>query len=217
MTYEETLEWLYRQLPMFQRQGPMALKLDLSRMYDMMDLLGNPQDSLSFIHVAGTNGKGSSSHIIASVLQSSGKKVALYTSPHYKDFRERIKINGAFISKEYVTQFVQQKGALLKELQPSFFELTFCMAIQYFADQEPDIVILETGLGGRLDSTNIVKPLACLITNIGYDHQQFLGETLPEIAFEKACIIKVDTPVLIGEYQQEVAYVFEQVASELKA
>lgn len=217
MTYEETLEWLYRQLPMFQRQGPMALKLDLSRMYDMMDLLGNPQDSLTYIHIAGTNGKGSCSHILASVLQSAGKKVGLYTSPHYKDFRERIKINGSFIPKDFVTHFVEEKGAVLKDLQPSFFELTFCMAIQYFAEQQPDIVILETGLGGRLDSTNIVKPIACLITNIGYDHQQFLGDTLPEIAFEKAGIIKAGVPVLIGEHQEEVAFVFEQVALELKA
>lgn len=216
-SYEETLRWMYKQLPMFQRQGPVALKLDLSRMYALLELLDNPHEGISYIHIAGTNGKGTNAHIIASVLQASGLKVGMYTSPHYKDFRERIKINGGFIKESFVVDFIASNKELFKAHQPSFFELTFLMAICYFKAKAPDLVILETGMGGRLDSTNVVDPLICLITNIGYDHQQFLGESLPEIAFEKGGIIKPEVPVVIGEYQEEVAYVFRQISKELNA
>ena len=215
--FEDTIEWMFRQLPMFQRQGPVALKLDLSRMYELLALLDNPHEGQNYLHIAGTNGKGTSSHIVASVLQEAGLRVGMYTSPHYKDFRERIKINGQFIEKNFIVEFIEEHKALFKPLQPSFFELTFLMSIAYFKSKQPDVIILETGMGGRLDSTNVVTPLACLITNIGYDHQQFLGDTLAEIAFEKGGIIKPSVPVVIGEYQEEVTYVFEQLASELKA
>ena len=216
-SYEETLRWMYMQLPMFQRQGPVALKLDLSRMFTLLKLLGNPQEGISYIHIAGTNGKGTNAHIIASVLQASGLQVGMYTSPHYKDFRERIKINGVFVDKSFVVEFMETNKELFKVHQPSFFELTFLMAISYFKAQAPDLVILETGMGGRLDSTNVIDPMICLITNIGYDHQQFLGDTLPEIAFEKGGIIKSNVPVIIGEYQEELAFVFEQISQELNA
>lgn len=215
--FEETLKWMFKQLPMFQRQGPVALKLDLTRMVDLLKRLGDPHKGLKYIHIAGTNGKGTSAHIIASVLQASGLSVGMYTSPHYKDFRERIKINGSFVEKSFVVDFIAHNKSKFEDLQPSFFELTFLMAVSYFKQQQPDIIILETGMGGRLDSTNVVEPLICLITNIGYDHQQFLGETLEEIAFEKGGIIKPKIPVVIGEFQQETAFVFEQLASELAA
>ena len=216
-SYEETLGWMYKQLPMFQRQGPVALKLDLSRMYALLELLGNPHEDIKYIHIAGTNGKGTNAHVIASVLQASGLQIGMYTSPHYKDFRERIKINGGFIEKSFVVDFIETNKELFKAHQPSFFELTFLMAISYFKAKAPDLVILETGMGGRLDSTNVVDPLICLITNIGYDHQKFLGDSLPEIAFEKGGIIKPEVPVVIGEYQEEVAYVFKQISKELNA
>lgn len=212
--YEETLDWMFKQLPMFQRQGPIALKLDLSRIYKMMDLLGNPHQDLPFIHIAGTNGKGTTGHIIASVLQASGFQVGMYTSPHYVDFRERIKINGELIDQSFIIDFVDQNKTPFEAIQPSFFEWTFALSISYFKAKSPDFIVLETGMGGRLDSTNVVDPLISLITNIGYDHQQFLGDTLVEIAFEKGGIIKPSRPVVIGERQNEIQYVFEQLASE---
>ncbi len=212
--YEETLDWMFKQLPMFQRQGPIALKLDLSRIKKMMDMLGNPHQGLPFIHIAGTNGKGTTGHIIASILQASGFQVGMYTSPHYVDFRERIKINGALIDQAFIIDFVDQNKTAFEAIQPSFFEWTFALSIVYFKAKSPDFIVLETGMGGRLDSTNVVDPLISLITNIGYDHQQFLGDTLVEIAFEKGGIIKPFKSVVIGERQSEIQYVFEQLALE---
>jgi len=204
---------------MFQRVGPKALKYDLGNITKFMDIYGNPQDNLTCIHVAGTNGKGSVSHMLASILQEAGYSVGLYTSPHYKDYRERIRLNGQMIEKSYVTTFVShlRKTEVIQTIKPSFFEISVAMAFQYFADKQTDICIIETGLGGRLDSTNIITPLLSIITNIGYDHQATLGETLPEIASEKAGIIKQNIPVMIGEYQAEVAEIFTKKASKEKA
>ena len=199
---------------MYQREGAPALKYDLSRITEIMERLGNPQDTYPTIHIAGTNGKGSVSHMIAAVLQAAGYKVGLHTSPHYLDFRERIKINGTLISKEQVISFVQKVRSLMAELSPSFFELSVAMAFESFQKEEIDVAIIETGLGGRLDSTNILKPVLSVITNIGYDHQEFLGDTLPKIAKEKAGIIKPNTPVVIGESTPELTVLFNQIATE---
>ncbi len=212
LSYQEALDYLFSKLPMFQRIGPPAFKKSLEKTRLLMERLGNPQDRLRCIHIAGTNGKGSVAHMLAAICQSAGYKVGLHTSPHYLDFRERIKLNGALAPKSFVIDFVWKHQSFIEELGPSFFEVSVGMAFQYFVQEKVDIAVIETGLGGRLDSTNVVTPLLSIITNIGYDHQQFLGDTLPEIAGEKAGIIKAGIPVLIGESQEEVRHVFEQKA-----
>ena len=213
MTYSETLEWMFRQLPMYQRQGSAAFKKDLTNSLALAQVLDNPHKKFKSIHVAGTNGKGSTSHMIASILQEAGYKVGLYTSPHLKDFRERIKINGEMIPENEVIDFVQNLKSFFEVRKVSFFEMTVGMAFHYFAAEKVDIAVIEVGLGGRLDSTNIIIPEVSVITNIGLDHTQFLGETLPEIASEKAGIIKDGIPVIIGEYQKEVFGVFQEKAT----
>lgn len=217
MNYKETLSYLYTQLPMFQRTGPAAFKKDLSNILRLSNHLDNPHEKLKCIHLAGTNGKGSTAHLLASVLQASGLKVGLYTSPHYRDFRERIKINGVYISKRKVVDFVAKNKSEIRKIGPSFFEITVALAFDYFAKEKVDIAVIETGLGGRLDSTNIITPLVSVITNISFDHQQFLGDTLPAIAGEKAGIIKPKIPVVIGEKQREVFKVFKEKAKKEKA
>lgn len=217
MDYSATLSYLYEQLPMYQRMGPAAFKKDLSNTIALCEALDNPHKQFKCIHVAGTNGKGSVTHIIGSILQAQGHKVGLYTSPHYKDFRERIKVNGQFMTEEAVVDFVAEHKTVIEQIQPSFFEITVAMAFDYFARQEVDYAVIEVGLGGRLDSTNVITPLLSVITNIGYDHMQFLGDTLPEIAGEKAGIIKPGIPVIIGETQLEVAEVFKGIAEEREA
>ncbi|WP_298264574.1 folylpolyglutamate synthase/dihydrofolate synthase family protein [uncultured Lutibacter sp.] len=214
MNYNDTLNWMFSQLPMYQRQGKTAFKKDLTNSLALSKHLNFPEKKIKTIHVAGTNGKGSTSHMLASVLQEAGYKVGLYTSPHLKDFRERIKINGIEIKKNEVVDFIGNNQHFLLKNQLSFFEMTVGMAFNHFAKHHVDIAIIEVGLGGRLDSTNIITPVVSVITNIGYDHTQFLGETLPEIAFEKAGIIKSNTPVVIGEFQKEVFPVFEKIANE---
>jgi len=215
MTYKEVTDFLFSQLPMYQRQGVSAFKKNLDNIIALCDLLDNPQEKFKTIHIAGTNGKGSVSHIIAAGLQANGYSVGLYTSPHYKDYRERIKINGDFISEQDVIDFVENHKEDFLRIQPSFFEITVAMAFDYFANQDVDVAIIETGLGGRLDSTNILNPILSIITNISLDHQSMLGDTLPEIAGEKAGIIKKDTPVIIGEYQEEVNTVFLDKAQSM--
>ena len=212
MNYKETLDWMFSKLPMYQRQGKTAFKKDLTNSIALAKHLNNPHNHFKSVHVAGTNGKGSTSHMIASILQEAGYKVGLYTSPHLKDFRERIKINGQPISESEVIQFVINNKTFLEQQKLSFFEMTVGLAFDYFAKQEVDIAIVEVGLGGRLDSTNIITPLVSVITNIGYDHTQFLGETLEEIAFEKGGIIKKGIPVVIGEQQAEIEHVFFDLA-----
>jgi dihydrofolate synthase/folylpolyglutamate synthase len=202
---------------MYQRQGSTAFKKDLTNIRAFSHHLGRPELSFKSVHVAGTNGKGSVSHMIASVLQAAGYKTGLYTSPHLKDFRERIRVNGQPISREDVVQFIELHKAFLERQKLSFFELTVGMAFDHFAREQVDIAIIEVGLGGRLDSTNVIKPLVSVITNIGYDHMQFLGNSLPEIAVEKGGIIKPGIPVVIGETQDEVAHVFKELARERQA
>jgi len=214
MDYQETIAFLFSQLPMYQRKGKAAYKADLSNTIELCKRLGNPEKGFKSIHVAGTNGKGSTSHFIASMLQEAGYKVGLYTSPHLLDFRERVRLNGKMIPEDYVVEFVQTKQALLEDIHPSFFEWTVALAFTYFSDQDVDIAVIETGLGGRLDSTNIIQPLVSVITNIGFDHMQFLGDTLPKIAWEKAGIIKSGVPVVVGETQEEVKDIFVQKAKE---
>ena len=217
MRYSEALDYLYTQLPMFQRQGPKAFKKDLTNIHSLMELMDQPQDSWPCIHVAGTNGKGTTSHMMAAMLQAAGYRVGLYTSPHYRDFRERIKINGEYISKSAVKKFVQwyQKNGLA--IKASFFEITVAMAFDYFRTERVEIAIIETGLGGRLDSTNVVDPLLSVITNIGLDHTNFLGDTLELIAGEKAGIIKSGRPVVIGRMQAETTQIFSITAKERNA
>lgn len=212
MTYKETIDFLFSQLPMYQRQGKAAYKADLSNTLALCERLNNPETKFKSIHVAGTNGKGSTSHFIASILQEAGYKVGLYTSPHLLDFRERIKINGQMIPEETVVEFVNVKHPLLADIKPSFFEWTVGLAFDYFAEQKVDIAVIETGLGGRLDSTNVITPLLSVITNIGLDHTQFLGDTLAKVAMEKAGIIKAKVPVVIGETQEEIKSLFEEKA-----
>ncbi len=214
MTYPETLNYLYAQLPMFQRIGPAAFKKDLTNTLALAEHLGNPQHKFPSIHVAGTNGKGSVSHILAAICQASGLKTGLYISPHYKDFRERIKINGAYIPKTHVVHFVETNKKIIEKIEPSFFEMCVAMAFDHFAREQVDIAIIEVGLGGRLDSTNIITPVLSVITNISYDHQNMLGDTLPLIAGEKAGIIKPGVPVVVGETQPESAPVFLKKAAE---
>lgn len=215
--YQATLAYLFEQLPMFQRVGPPAFKKGLGNITALLEALENPQLKFPAIHIAGTNGKGSTAHLLAAVLQASGHKTGLYVSPHYKDFRERIKINGNYVSKAYVVDFAERCKPLFEKIQPSFFEITVAMAFDYFAQQKVDVAVIETGLGGRFDSTNIITPMLSIITNISYDHQQFLGDTLPQIAFEKAGIIKAGVPVVIGETQRETQPVFEDKAEEVQA
>ena len=207
-TYQDTLDYLYEKLPMFSRIGKAALKPDLTNTIKLCTAIGDPQQQFKSVHIAGTNGKGSTSHALATVFQHAGYKTGLYTSPHLTDFRERIRINGVMVNKEWVVDFVAQHKALIEEIQPSFFEVTVAMAFAAFAEAQVDIAIIETGLGGRLDSTNIITPLLSIITNISYDHKDLLGNTLPEIAAEKAGIIKPNVPVVIGEQQDETERVF---------
>jgi dihydrofolate synthase/folylpolyglutamate synthase len=214
MNYEETIAFLYNQLPAFQRIGAAAYKANLDNTYALMKILGEPQLQFKSIHIAGTNGKGSTANMLASIYQEAGYKTALYTSPHLKDFRERIRLNGTMIPKEFVVDFVANFAVRFTPISPSFFELTMAMAFHYFAQQKVDIAIVETGMGGRLDSTNIIVPELSIITNIGFDHVQFLGDTLAKIAAEKAGIIKNKIPVLIGEKQTEIQSVFEKKAKE---
>jgi len=208
MTYKEILDWMFVQLPMYQNDGSTAFKKDLTNILALSKELGFPEQKFKSIHVAGTNGKGSTSHILASILQEAGYKVGLYTSPHLKNFTERIRINGVEISEEKVAEFINGNKDFLEQQKMSFFEMTVGLAFDYFASEKVDIAIIEVGLGGRLDSTNSITPEVAVITNIGLDHTQFLGETLPEIAFEKAGIIKKNIPVVIGEEQAAVKGVF---------
>lgn len=216
-SWSETLDFMYQQLPMFQRIGAAAYKKDLTNTIKLSEACGNPHLGLKSVHIAGTNGKGTTSHIIASGLQSQGYSVGVYTSPHYIDFRERIKINGIYISKKYIRHFLNAHLQEIEEIQPSFFELTVVLAFKYFVDMKVDIAVIETGLGGRLDSTNIVIPLLSVITNISFDHMAMLGNTLPLIAGEKAGIIKKNIPVVVGESQEEVKDVFINKAKEMNA
>ena len=213
MTYEETVEYLFHVTPVFEKTGASAYKEGLSNTHALDEHFGHPHRQFKTIHVAGTNGKGSCSHTLAAILQSAGYKVGLYTSPHLVDFRERIRINGQCISKEYVVDFVEQERSFFEPLHPSFFELTTAMAFKYFAEQAVDIAVIEVGLGGRLDCTNIITPVLSIITNISFDHTQFLGNTLAKIAGEKAGIIKKNVPVVIGETTPETLPVFQKKAA----
>jgi dihydrofolate synthase/folylpolyglutamate synthase len=211
--YQQTINYLYARLPMFQREGKVALHLKLDRIEAFMAYLGNPHLHYPTIHVAGTNGKGSVSHSIASVLQEAGYRTGLYTSPHLSDFRERIRLSGSMISEKNVMDFVSEHRQYIESNHLSFFELTVAMAFTIFAQEHVDIAMIEVGMGGRLDATNIISPMLSVITNIAFDHMEFLGDTLSKIAAEKAGIIKANTPVIIGEYQEETLAVFESIAS----
>ena len=217
MNYQQTLDFLFSQLPMFQRIGKAAYKANLDNTLALDKYFMYPHKSFKTIHIAGTNGKGSVSHMLAAVLQKAGYKTGLYTSPHLRDFRERIKINGEEIPEDKVVEFVEKHKEGFAPVKPSFFELTVAMAFDYFANEKVDIAVIETGLGGRLDSTNIISPELSIITNISKDHMQFLGETLELIALEKAGIIKKATPLVVGEYQQAIAHVFKNKAVEKNA
>ena len=212
-TYSDTLDWMYARLPMYQQKGADALQYKLATIQKFAAYLGDPHQQFKSIHVAGTNGKGSSCHMLAAVLQEAGYTVGLYTSPHLKDFTERIRINGEPMPQEQVVEFVETNKSYLEEYPLSFFEMTVGMAFDYFAEQKVDIAVIEVGLGGRLDSTNIISPEICLITNIGMDHQQILGNTLTKIGLEKAGIIKANTPVIIGQQQPEVEGAFRMIAA----
>lgn len=217
MNYQETIDYLFNALPMFQRIGASAFKKDLNNTLALCSHLGNPEKKFKSIHVAGTNGKGSTSHTLAAILQSAGYKTGLYTSPHLKSFTERIRINGEKITEQAVVDFVDANKSFLDELQPSFFEMTVALAFWYFAKEQVDIAIIEVGMGGRLDSTNVITPELAVITNIGWDHMQFLGDTLPLIAGEKAGIIKPNVPVIISQTQEETTSVFLKKALENQA
>ncbi len=217
MNYQETLDWLFSQLPMYQRQGKAAYKADLNNTLELDKYFSHPHRNFKSIHVAGTNGKGSVSHMLASVLQESGYKVGLYTSPHLKDFRERIRINGEMVSEDFVVKFIEDHKLKFEEIHPSFFEMTVAMAFDYFAKENIDIAVVEVGMGGRLDSTNIIQPDLSIITNIGFDHTAFLGNSLSDIAGEKAGIIKNKIPVVIGETNKETQPVFDSKAKEMKS
>lgn len=217
MTYTETIEYLFSRLPMFSRMGAGAIKNNLVNTRAICSWLGDPQNKFKSIHIAGTNGKGSCSHMIAAVLHECGYKTGLYTSPHLKDFRERIRINGEMVSKDFVISFTERIRPLIEETNPSFFELTVGMAFEYFAEQRIDVAVIETGLGGRLDSTNVIVPELSVITNIGMDHMNILGDTLPLIAAEKAGIIKNKVTTIIGESSDETDEVFMSVAIEKHA
>ena len=217
MNYNQTVNWLFNQLPVYQLDGVFKYKVNLEPILNTCDYLNNPQNKFRSIHVAGTNGKGSSSHMLSSILQEAGLKVGLYTSPHLLDFRERIKLNGKLVEKDFVSDFVTKNMEFFKNNNISFFEMTVAMAFDYFAKSNVDIAIIETGLGGRLDSTNILNPLVSLITNIGLDHKEFLGANLKDIAKEKAGIIKSGVPVVISEFQKETYSVFEETAKNLNS
>jgi dihydrofolate synthase/folylpolyglutamate synthase len=216
-TYEDAIAYLMERLPMFQRIGSSAYKKDLTNTIALLEAMGNPHHQYKTVHVGGTNGKGSVSHMIAAFLEDAGYKTGLYVSPHYLDIRERIKINGEYIDKDYFTSFVESHIVLIEDIQPSYFELLVAMAFTYFRDQEVDIAVIEVGLGGRLDSTNVITPILSVITNISYDHQNLLGDTLELIAGEKAGIIKSRVPVIIGERQENLIPIFEEKANELSA
>lgn len=215
--YEEAVQWLYTQLPMYQRIGAAAYKADLTNTLKLCNYLDNPQNGFTSIHIAGTNGKGSTSHMLASILQSAGYRVGLYTSPHLKSFTERIRLNGKEIDPGFVVEFVNKHHRFFSSFDPSFFEITVAMAFDYFNQQKVDVAVIETGLGGRLDSTNIITPILSVITNIGFDHQNLLGNTLEKIALEKAGIIKKNVPVVIGEQQPETMDVFTTKAGSMQA
>lgn len=217
LSYDDTLRFLYENLPMFQRIGAAALKNDLTNTVALCTALGDPQKKFKSIHVAGTNGKGSSSHMLASIFQSAGYKTGLYTSPHLKEFTERIKINGAEVSRGFIIDFVDRIRPVIERIKPSFFEITVAMAFDYFAQNNIDVAMIEVGLGGRLDSTNVITPELSLITNIGWDHKDILGDTLEKIASEKAGIIKPGVPVVISERQENVEEVFIRKSNEVSA
>ena len=217
MTYQQTLDYLVTKLPLFSKIGAAAYKKDITNTVLLCEAAGNPQNKIKTIHVAGTNGKGSVSHMLAAIFQQSGYKTGLYTSPHLKDFRERIKVNGEFIEEDFVVLFVEKMKSVSEEINPSFFELTVVMGLEYFAEQKVDIAIIETGLGGRLDSTNVITPELSIITNIGYDHMNILGDTLEKITFEKAGIIKPNVPVVIGESLPETKNIFLEKAKQCNA
>ena len=217
MNYQETIDYLYHTLPMFSRMGAAAIKKDITNTVRLCEALGDPQHKFKTIHIAGTNGKGSTSHMLAATLQTAGYKTGLYTSPHLKDFRERIRVNGKMCEEAFVVDFTKRIQPLINEIEPSFFEITVAMAFEYFVDQQVDIAVIEVGLGGRLDSTNIINPELSVITNIGWDHMNMLGETLEKIAFEKAGIIKQKVPVVIGEISAASRPVFEQKAKDCSA
>lgn len=217
MTYQQTLDYLVTKLPLFSKIGAAAYKKDITNTVLLCEAAGNPQNKIKTIHVAGTNGKGSVSHMLAAIFQQSGYKTGLYTSPHLKDFRERIKVDGEMIEENFIISFVEKMKTVTEEISPSFFELTVVMALQYFAEQKVDIAIIETGLGGRLDSTNVITPLLSIITNIGYDHMNILGDTLEKITFEKAGIIKPKVPVVIGESLPETKNIFLEKAKQCNA
>jgi dihydrofolate synthase / folylpolyglutamate synthase len=217
VTYAETLSYLYQNLPMFQRVGSAAYKPNLTNTLKLCDVLDNPHQKFKSIHVAGTNGKGSVSHMLAAILQTAGYKTGLYTSPHLKEFTERIRINGKEINQDFVVDFVERIKPEIEKIKPSFFEITVAMTFDYFAQQKVDIAVIETGMGGRLDSTNVISPILSLITNISWDHKDLLGDTLQKIASEKAGIIKAHVPVVISERQEEVQAVFESKAMECRS
>ena len=217
MTYQQTLDYLVTKLPLFSKVGAAAYKKDITNTVLLCDASGNPQNKIRTIHVAGTNGKGSTSHMLAAIFQQCGYKTGLYTSPHLKDFRERIKVDGNWIEENFIISFVEKMKDISEKISPSFFELTVVMALQYFAEQKVDIAIIETGLGGRLDSTNVITPVLSIITNIGYDHMNILGDTLEKIAFEKAGIIKPNVPVVIGESLPETKNIFLEKAKQCKS
>ena len=217
MTYQQTIDYLFTRLPMFSRIGADAIKKDITNTVLLCESLGNPHTKFKSIHIAGTNGKGSVSHMLAAILQTAGYKTGLYTSPHLKDFRERIRINGEMIPQAFVVDFVQSMKPDIEEMNPSFFEITVAMAFDFFAKEKVDIAVVEVGLGGRLDSTNIITPELSVITNIGWDHMNVLGDSLEKIAFEKAGIIKKNIPVIVGESSGSIKSVFERVAGEREA
>ncbi len=217
MTYEETLEYLYNRLPMFTRTGPAALKMDLDNTLSLCAALGEPQKKFRSIHIAGTNGKGSTSHMLASILQAAGYKTGLYTSPHIFDFGERIRINGSMADRQFIMDFVEKAKPLIEKIEPSFFELSVAMAFEWFARNEVDVAVIETGLGGRLDSTNVLTPVLSVITNVGFDHEDLLGSSLDLIASEKAGIIKPHVPVVVGEQLPETRQVFIDKANGSEA
>jgi len=217
MTYAETISYLYTRLPMFSRIGASAIKKDLTNTIALCEALGNPHKHFKSVHVAGTNGKGSTSHMLAAIMAESGYKTGLYTSPHLHDFRERIRINGQMVPEAFVVEFVNRIRFLIESIEPSFFEVTVAMAFSYFSEEQVDVAVIEVGLGGRLDSTNVITPELSVITNIGWDHTQLLGDTLPLIAAEKAGIIKPGVPVVVGETTTDTRNVFVEIAAAKKA
>src|SRR5215467_14249583 len=217
MNYQETIDYLFSRLPMYSRIGAAAFKKDLTNIKTLCAFLDYPDKKFKSIHVAGTNGKGSVSHMLAAILQTAGYKTGLYTSPHLKDFRERIKIDREMVDKGFIIDFTERIKPLIEEIEPSFFEITVAMAFEYFVQEKVDIAVVETGLGGRFDSTNIITPELSVITNIGWDHMNILGDSLEKIAFEKAGIIKPNVPVIVGEVLPQTEKVFEQAARERKA